>query len=142
MNERAENPTPVNVERQTRQQNVEKTSVSQPHRAGTERLRLSAPDQAASAYPARTAPDQEIVYRDIARHTYREMRDRIGQLASGLAKLGVKPGDTVAMMDWDSHRYLECSWRADDGRGAADREHQAPEQVPTRSTTRPAKVPG
>ncbi len=58
--------------------------------------------------PLATAPDQEIVYRDIARHTYREMRDRIGQLASGLAKLGVKPGDTVAMMDWDSHRYLEC----------------------------------
>ena len=58
--------------------------------------------------PLATAPDQEIVYRDLARHTYREMRDRIGQLASGLAKLGVKPGDTVAMMDWDSHRYLEC----------------------------------
>ena len=55
-----------------------------------------------------TAPDQEIVYRDLVRHTYRETRDRIGQLASGLAKLGVKPGDTVAMMDWDSHRYLEC----------------------------------
>jgi fatty-acyl-CoA synthase len=58
--------------------------------------------------PLATAPDQEIVYRDLARHTYREMRDRIGQLASGLAKLGVEPGDTVAMMDWDSHRYLEC----------------------------------
>ena len=58
--------------------------------------------------PLATAPDQEIVYRDLARHTYREMRDRIGQLASGLSKLGVKPGETVAMMDWDSHRYLEC----------------------------------
>ena len=58
--------------------------------------------------PLATAPDQEIVYRDLARHTYREMRDRIGQLASGLSKLGVKPGDTVAIMDWDSHRYLEC----------------------------------
>jgi fatty-acyl-CoA synthase len=21
--------------------------------------------------------------------------------------LGIKPGDTVAIMDWDSHRYLE-----------------------------------
>jgi fatty-acyl-CoA synthase len=29
-------------------------------------------------------------------------------LASGLAGLGVRPGDTVAVMDWDSHRYLEC----------------------------------
>lgn len=54
-----------------------------------------------------TAPDREIVYRDLARHTYRETRARIGQFASGLAKLGVRPGDTVAIMDWDSHRYLE-----------------------------------
>jgi fatty-acyl-CoA synthase len=55
-----------------------------------------------------TAPEQEIVYRDLARHTYREMRRRIGQLASGLAKLGVSHSVTVAVMDWDSHRYLEC----------------------------------
>src|SRR5271157_3304829 len=58
--------------------------------------------------PLATAPNQEIVYRDLARHTYRETRDRIGQLACGLSKLGVKHGDTVAVMDWDSHRYLEC----------------------------------
>jgi fatty-acyl-CoA synthase len=32
----------------------------------------------------------------------------------------VKPGDTVAVMDWDSHRYLECFFAVpDDGRGAA-----------------------
>jgi fatty-acyl-CoA synthase len=36
------------------------------------------------------------------------LRERIGRLASGLAALGVEPGHTVAMMDWDSHRYLEC----------------------------------
>jgi acyl-CoA synthetase (AMP-forming)/AMP-acid ligase II len=55
-----------------------------------------------------TNPNQEIVYRDTARFTYREFRQRIGRLASGLASQGVKPGDTVAVMDWDSHRYLEC----------------------------------
>ena len=58
--------------------------------------------------PLATAPDQEIVYRDISRYTYRTLRQRIGRLASGLATLGVKPGETVAVMDWDSHRYLEC----------------------------------
>ena len=58
--------------------------------------------------PLATAPDQEIVYRDISRYTYRTLHQRIGRLASGLAGLGVKPGDTVAVMDWDSHRYLEC----------------------------------
>ncbi len=58
--------------------------------------------------PLATTPEQEIVYRDRSRYTYRTLRQRIGQLASGLAGLGVKPGDTVAVMDWDSHRYLEC----------------------------------
>jgi fatty-acyl-CoA synthase len=58
--------------------------------------------------PQAVAPDQEVVYRDISRYTYRTLRQRIGRLATGLAALGVKPGDTVAVMDWDSHRYLEC----------------------------------
>lgn len=54
------------------------------------------------------APDQEIVYRDRVRLSYRAFRERVGRLASALAALGVKPGDTVAVMDWDSHRYLEA----------------------------------
>ena len=54
------------------------------------------------------APDQEIVYRDQMRYTYRDFLKRVNQLASGLEALGVGPGDTVAVMDWDSHRYLEC----------------------------------
>jgi acyl-CoA synthetase (AMP-forming)/AMP-acid ligase II len=58
--------------------------------------------------PLATAPEQEIVYRDISRYTYRTLRQRISRLASGLSGLGVSPGDTVAVMDWDSHRYLEC----------------------------------
>jgi hypothetical protein len=53
------------------------------------------------------APEQEIVYRDLQRYDYRTLR-RIGQLANALAGLGVGPGDTVAVMDWDSHRHLEC----------------------------------
>jgi fatty-acyl-CoA synthase len=55
-----------------------------------------------------TAPDQEIVYRDLTRYDYRALHQRIGKLASALALLGVERGDTVAVMDWDSHRYLEC----------------------------------
>ena len=59
-------------------------------------------------YPMTHAPDQEIVYRDLRRHSYRVFRERIGRLASGLAEIGVKPGDVVGVLDWDSHRYLEC----------------------------------
>ena len=53
-------------------------------------------------------PDQEIVYKDSVRITYSQFRERVARLASALVDLGVKPGDTVAVMDWDSHRYLEC----------------------------------
>jgi fatty-acyl-CoA synthase len=55
-----------------------------------------------------TAPDQQIVYRDLTRYDYRTLRQRIGRLATGLSRLGVDAGHTVAVMDWDSHRYLEC----------------------------------
>jgi fatty-acyl-CoA synthase len=57
--------------------------------------------------PLTHAPEQEIVYRGQHRYTYRRFRERIGQLAGALARLGVRPGTTVAVMDWDSHRYLE-----------------------------------
>ncbi len=53
-------------------------------------------------------PEQEIVYRGERRFSYQEFHKRVHRLADGLTKLGVKAGDTVAMMDWDSHRYLEC----------------------------------
>jgi fatty-acyl-CoA synthase len=58
--------------------------------------------------PLMQAPDQEIVYRDLKRFTYREIRGRIGRLASALFKIGVRPGDTVGVLDWDSNRFLEA----------------------------------
>ncbi len=56
----------------------------------------------------RTAADTEIVYRDQVRITYRELRDRIGRLASALTTLGANEGSVIGVLDWDSHRYLEC----------------------------------
>lgn len=78
------------------------------------------PEPAASAYaypllikhllytPLAVAPEQEIVYADIKRYTYATLRERIGRLGSALTAIGIQPGNTVAVMDWDSHRYLEC----------------------------------
>jgi len=57
--------------------------------------------------PLACNPDQQIVSGN-SRYNYRTLRQRIGQLASGLAALGVTRGSTVAVMDWDNHRYLEC----------------------------------
>ena len=80
--------------------------------------RIIAPTNSAYQYPLLIknlltpalihSPDQKIIYRDISTYTYRDLERRIKQLAAGLTSLGIKAGDTVAVMDWDSHRYLEC----------------------------------
>ena len=54
------------------------------------------------------SPDREIVYSDKTRYTYKTLNKRINKLANGLKGLGVKEGVTVAVFDYDSHRYLEC----------------------------------
>jgi fatty-acyl-CoA synthase len=56
----------------------------------------------------RYQPNQEIVYADRLRYTYTTLLARIQRLANALTAAGVKPGDTVALLDWDSHRALEC----------------------------------
>ena len=53
-------------------------------------------------------PDQQIVYADTLRYTYREREQRVRRLANVLRAAGVQAGDTVALLDWDSHRSLEC----------------------------------
>ena len=53
-------------------------------------------------------PDQEIVYSNRSKYTYTDLVERIHRLANALTDAGVKPGDTVAVMDWDTPRYLEC----------------------------------
>ena len=76
-------------------------------------------ERTASAYPypllikhlldraVEDSPQQQIAYAD-HRLSYRQMRERVGRLAGVLASLGVEPGCTVGVMDWDTHRYLEC----------------------------------
>ncbi len=56
----------------------------------------------------RYAPKQEIVYRGIRRHTYSDLYKRVHKLANALEELGAKKGSKIAVLDWDSHRYLEC----------------------------------
>ena len=58
--------------------------------------------------PMAQTAHQEIVYRDVRRLTYLELRERIGRLASALEQIGVRPGDSVGVLDWDSNRFLEA----------------------------------
>ncbi len=58
--------------------------------------------------PIGNFPEKEIVYRDQLTITYKTWRERVHRLANMLTSIGVKHGDTVAVMDWDSHRYLEA----------------------------------
>ncbi len=53
------------------------------------------------------APEQTITYGD-RDFTYREFEERVHRLAGALAAQGIQPGDTVAVMDWDTNRYLEA----------------------------------
>ena len=51
--------------------------------------------------------DQEITYRGEMRYKYSDFNRRIAQLANAMTGLGVTGQSTIAVMDWDSHRYLE-----------------------------------
>ena len=58
--------------------------------------------------PLQNAPDVEIVSDGLMRYCYRDFEGRLKTLARGLSSLGVGQGNVVAVMDWDTHRYLEC----------------------------------
>ena len=52
--------------------------------------------------------DTEIVYRNKRRMSYSRFFQRVNGLAAGLQSIGVRQGDTVAVIDWDTDRYLEA----------------------------------
>jgi len=56
-------------------------------------------------------PDQEIVTRTVEgpihRYTYADAERRIKKLANALTKMGVKPGDRVGVVGWNTHRQFE-----------------------------------
>ncbi|MGH9751903.1 MAG: AMP-binding protein, partial [Blastocatellia bacterium] len=60
-------------------------------------------------------PENEIVskMRDtVHRYTYADLGRRARQLANALTKLGVKQGDRVATLAWNSYRHLEIYYAA------------------------------
>jgi acyl-CoA synthetase (AMP-forming)/AMP-acid ligase II len=72
-------------------------------------------------FAARYHGDTEIVTRTVEgpihRYTYRDSYGRIQRLANALARLGVKPGDRIATLAWNTHRHFEIYY-AVSGTGA------------------------
>ena len=51
---------------------------------------------------------QEIVSGTDIRLGYADLGKRVHQLANSLKASGIREGMRVGVMDWDTHRYLEC----------------------------------
>ena len=60
------------------------------------------------ASPLADKSQQEIIHSNIKKYNYPEFANRVGKLANTLIDLDLNQGSTIAVMDWDSHRYLEC----------------------------------
>ena len=58
-------------------------------------------------YGVTWSPDQEVIYKDQFRYTYKKMYRRVLSLASALQSHSVTMGTKVGVIEWDSHRYLE-----------------------------------
>ncbi len=53
-------------------------------------------------------PQQEIISGLNTKYNYKGFLNRVNCLANALKNIGVKKGNTIGVMDWDCHRYLEC----------------------------------
>lgn len=81
-------------------------------------VRTYPPASQAYAYPLtvkcllaasrQSAGQRTISYRSEMRYDYATFLQRVARLANLLTAHGIGKGDVVAVMDWDSHRYLEC----------------------------------
>ena len=57
--------------------------------------------------PLSSNPEQEIVDNENQRYDYKRLNTNIHILANALREIGIKKGDTIGVMAWDTIRYLE-----------------------------------
>ena len=65
------------------------------------------------AHAVKLYPDKPALLDGDATYTYRQAEERVRRLAAGLLKLGLKPGDHIAILANNSHRYWETYFVAD-----------------------------
>jgi fatty-acyl-CoA synthase len=61
-------------------------------------------------HAVRNFAGQEIVSRTrsgIFRYTYKDAYERVQRLSNALESLGIKPGDRVGVLEWNTYRYFE-----------------------------------
>lgn len=58
---------------------------------------------------ARVAPNRVASVHDGRTHSWSQVRDRVARLAHGLTRHGIRPGDRIAVLGWNSDRYLESA---------------------------------
>ena len=58
--------------------------------------------------PLLSNPDQKITNEKNISYDYKTFNNRVSTLSNSLTHIGVKKGDTIGVMDWDTTRYLEC----------------------------------
>jgi len=56
---------------------------------------------------AKLDPDFECLVFEDTRLTWRELNERIDRLANGLVAMGIKPGEHLAILAQNSHRFME-----------------------------------
>jgi acyl-CoA synthetase (AMP-forming)/AMP-acid ligase II len=61
---------------------------------------------------ARLAPDRECLTCEGHRLTWRQLDERVDRLANGLRGLGIAPGEHVAILALNGHRYVELYYGA------------------------------
>jgi len=52
--------------------------------------------------------NREIVYSDKRRYTFKRFAESVKTLANNLKKIGVKKGDRIAVVDWDTDVYMHA----------------------------------
>jgi len=73
-------------------------------------------EHAARVYPAQTITTK-TVEGSIHQYTFSDANLRSKKLAQALTQLGVKDGDVIATLAWNTHRHFEC-WYGISGMGA------------------------
>ena len=82
------------------------------------------------------------------RTNYKTLRDRAAKLARALLRLGVKPGDRIATLAWNTHRHMELYF-AVSGIGAVlhtvnprlfPHQIEYPRTAPSEAMARPTKA--